>query len=154
MGLEVHAIDISAKNVAVMKERSILNVQQKDVFTLKDAQYDTLLLLMNGIGLCSNLRGLRRFLQTAKKLLRPHGQLIFDSSDVSYLFEEIPKPIDYYFGEVKCRYEYKDLVSDWLTWLFIDRLTLEEIAEEEGWTFEILADSNDDQYLVKMQVKE
>ncbi len=90
----------------------------------------------------------------AKKLLLPEGQLIFDSSDVSYLFEEIPKPIDYYFGEVKCRYEYKELVSDWLTWLYIDRFTLEEIAEEEGWTFEILADSNDDQYLVKMQVKE
>lgn len=113
------------------------------------APFDTLLLLMNGIGLAGTLDGLRRFLAKAKTLLRPGGQLIFDSSDIIYLYNgKIPAGPDYY-GEILYQYEYRKQRSDWFKWLFIDRKTLQEIALSEGWHTELIFGDEWDQYLVK-----
>jgi hypothetical protein len=114
--------------------------------------FDTLLLLMNGIGLAGTVDGLRNFLAKARSLLRPGGQLIFDSSDVAYMYEgKIPKSPEYY-GEILYQYEYRKQQSDWFKWLFIDRKTLGEIAASEGWHTELLFGDEWDQYLVKCQL--
>jgi hypothetical protein len=42
---------------------------------------------MNGIGLTGTLAGFIDFLHQAKSLINPHGQLLFDTSDISYLYE-------------------------------------------------------------------
>jgi SAM-dependent methyltransferase len=111
--------------------------------------FDTLLLLMNGIGLAGTLDGLRTFLAKARSLLRPGGQLIFDSSDVAYMYDgEIPQTPDYY-GEILYQYEYRKQRSDWFKWLFIDRKTLNRIALSEGWHLEVLFGDEWEQYLVK-----
>lgn len=111
--------------------------------------FDTLLLLMNGIGIAGTLNGLRTFLAKAKGLLRPGGQLIFDSSDVAYMYDgEIPPMPDYY-GEILYQYEYRKQRSDWFKWLFIDRKTLSRVALSEGWHVEVLFGDEWEQYLVK-----
>ena len=56
------------------------------------------LLLMNGIGLCATLEGLQHFLQHAKGLLQAGGQLLFDSSDVAYLYNGKPPKGTPYYG--------------------------------------------------------
>jgi hypothetical protein len=55
---------------------------------------------MNGIGLTGTLTGLQLFLQQAKILLAKNGQLLFDSSDVAYLYNNGAKPTDRYYGEI------------------------------------------------------
>ncbi len=105
--IAVTAIDISPRAVATMSMRGVERAYTRDVFSLTGDRYDTLLLMMNGIGLCSNLQGLHRFLKHAKTLLNPGAQLIFDSSDVAYLYEEGIPAMNHYYGEIKCRYEYK-----------------------------------------------
>lgn len=152
-GLAVTAIDISPGAVSVMKERGVADAKEADIFTYNDEKYDTLLLLMNGIGLTGNTEGLRLFLRQAQQLLLPGGQLLFDSSDVAYLFEETGFPeAGHYYGEISCRYEYRRQKTDWFSWLYIDRDMLQQIASEEGWRTEILLEDDSDQYLARLQL--
>jgi SAM-dependent methyltransferase len=148
--IDVTALEISEKAAAVMKQRGVEKVVQEDIFTFESDRFDTLLLLMNGIGLTENLSRLRQFLIHAKGLLQPSGQLILDSSDVAYLYENNIPDIDHYYGEIMYQYEYKKQKSDWFTWLYIDQKTLTKTAAEEGWNTEILFVDEFDQYLAKL----
>ncbi|HWK06876.1 MAG TPA: hypothetical protein VNS58_24750, partial [Puia sp.] len=92
------------------------------------------------------------FLAKARTLLRPGGRLIFDSSDIAYMYDgKIPKKPEYY-GEILYQYEYRKQQSDWFKWLFIDRKTLTAIALAEGWHTEVLFGDEWDQYLVKCEL--
>lgn len=148
--IQVTALDISPLAADVMRLRGVDDVMNRDIFQLNDQRYDTLLLMMNGIGLCSNIQGLHRFLKYAKNLLAPGGQLLFDSSDVAYLYEDEVPATAHYYGEIRCRYEYKKQKTDWFSWLYVDRETLASVALQEGYTTEILFEDNDDQYLARL----
>jgi 2-polyprenyl-3-methyl-5-hydroxy-6-metoxy-1,4-benzoquinol methylase len=151
MGLEITALDISPKAAEIMALRGVKQIIRQDFFELTNGSFDTLLLLMNGIGLSGTLSGLRTFLEQARKLIRPGGQLIFDSSDIAYLYNgKVPAMQDYY-GEILYQYQYKRQRSDWFKWLFIDRKTLTEIATSAGWHTQVLFEDKWDQFLVKCQ---
>ena len=150
MKLDITALDISPLSAAVMKARGVENVINEDFFHLNtETLYDTLLLLMNGIGLSGTLSGLRIFLTKARSLLRPGGQLIFDSSDIAYLYDDKRPKSPEYYGEILYQYEYRRQRSDWFKWLFIDRKTLTNIATEEGWQTQLIFEDPHDQYLVR-----
>jgi SAM-dependent methyltransferase len=149
-GFDVQAIDIAEEAVRVMQDRGVRHAKTQDIFALKSPKFDTLLLLMNGIGLVQNIDGLKRFLQCAASLLKKGGQLLFDSSDVAYLYEEGIPALTHYYGEVQCCYEYRKQQSDWFTWLYIDQQTLKAIAASMGWHTEILMVDETDQYLARL----
>jgi SAM-dependent methyltransferase len=149
LGQDVTALEISRLAATVIKARGVQHVVCKDFFTLRDARrFDTLLLLMNGIGIAGNLSGLRAFLRQARALSRPGATLVFDSSDISYLFRNNPSPAEYY-GELSYQYEYRKQLSKPFPWLFIDQKTLTRIAAEEGWQTKILFEDGDEQYLAR-----
>jgi SAM-dependent methyltransferase len=150
LGQEVTALEISPLSAGIIKERGVRQVRCQDFFGLDGKEkYDTLLLMMNGIGLAGTLEGLRAFLRKARALLRPGGTLVFDSSDISYLYEGNPPPAPGYYGELLYQYEYQRQLSDPFHWLFVDRHTLARIAAAEGWQMELLFEDKQDQYLVK-----
>lgn len=151
MGLDITALDSSPKAAAIMKLRGVKKIMRQDFFTLEARSFDTLLLMMNGIGLAGSLNGLRHFLVQARKLMRPGAQLVFDSSDIAYMYEGNMPEMEDYYGEILYQYEYKQQRSDWFKWLFIDKNTLIEIAGSAGWSTEILFEDGYDQYLVKCQ---
>nr|WP_294944887.1 class I SAM-dependent methyltransferase [uncultured Mucilaginibacter sp.] len=148
-GFDVAAMDISGRAVDIMKERGVKHAFKQDIFTYSGQKYDTLLLLMNGIGLTGNIEKLRVFLQHTKQLVKPGGQLLFDSSDIAYLYEGYP-PAGNYYGELWYQYAYKGQKTDWFQWLYIDAGTLIEVAAEEGWATEILDEDDMDGYLAKL----
>ncbi len=149
-GFDITALDISPKAADVMRHRGIEQVIAADIFSYKSARFDTLLLLMNGIGLSGTEAGLINLLRHAKTLLNPGGQLLFDSSDVAYLFDAGLPENGHYYGEIECRYEYKKQKSDWFNWLYIDEQTLRKIAGSEGWQVEKHFEDENDQYLVRL----
>jgi hypothetical protein len=105
---------------------------------------------MNGIGLCGNIQGLKQLLRHLQTLLNPGGQILFDSSDIAYLYEDgIPKPKGYY-GEVQFQYTYKNRKGKWFNWLYIDQQMLEVIASELNFRHTLLFEDENDQYLVKL----
>lgn len=148
--VDVTALEISTLAAAVMQHRGVKKIILKNIFDYKAVQYDTLLLLMNGIGLSADLPGLHQFLQHAKSLLLPGGQLLFDSSDVAYLYKKTKRPGEKYYGEINFRYEYKGQKTDWFTWLYADQQILRNIAAEEGWLMEVHFVDEHDQFLVRL----
>ncbi|RYD73596.1 MAG: class I SAM-dependent methyltransferase [Sphingobacteriales bacterium] len=147
--VDVTAIDVSEAAVDIMKDRGVKKALLQDIFTFQ-GQFDTILMLMNGIGLTGTLPGFKDFLIKLKTLLNPGGQVLFDTSDIAYLYEDLPKPQNQYYGEVSYQYEYKGEKGNWFNWLYIDPKTIETIAFETGWLSEIIFDDDEDQYLVKL----
>ncbi|MCA5006078.1 class I SAM-dependent methyltransferase [Sphingobacterium bovistauri] len=149
---DVTALEISNTACNIMQQRGVQKHIQKDFFDLKEQNFDTLLFLMNGIGLAGTLEGFRKLLAHSKTLLTDKGQLLFDSSDISYLYEEyrIQRP-EYYFGEIGYQYEFKGIKGESFKWLYLDQETLIKIAHEEGWVVQVLFEDENDQYLVRME---
>ena len=149
-GLSVTTLEISPVGVRIQRERGISHVVQTDYRTYEGRHYDTVLLLMNGIGVVGTLAGLHSFLQQAAHWLHPQGQLLFDSSDITYLYEDEPRPSDRYYGEVRYRYEHQSQLGEWFPWLYIDPDTLQTIGQKTGWHMQIIFQDDYDQYLVRM----
>jgi len=154
-GINVTAIDISEGAIEVMKNRGVQSVLLEDFYQLKHQKFDTLLLLMNGIGIAESLNNLPRFLEQCKKLLTLEGQVLLDSSDIKYLFEEedgsmwINTKKDYY-GEVTYQMKYNDHLSNEFKWLFIDFETLKDTAESLGFKIEKIFDGDHFDYLARL----
>ncbi|QCR22680.1 bifunctional 2-polyprenyl-6-hydroxyphenol methylase/3-demethylubiquinol 3-O-methyltransferase UbiG [Pontibacter sp. SGAir0037] len=155
MGLQVTALDISEGAIAAMKERGIQQVLEKNVFDLHDLQFDTLLMLMNGIGIAGDLYGLTRFLKHARTLLRAGGQILLESSDILYMFEEEDGSVLLdlnagYYGEVVYNMRYKEHETGSFKWLFIDAAILQDYAEEQGFGFRLLYEGEFGNYLAQL----
>jgi len=155
-GYDVTALDIKAGFIEIMKQRGIRKTVESDIFDFKKGRFDTLLMLMNGIGFTIDFAGLKKFLNQAKELLNQDGQILLDSSDLLYLFEEedgsyrVPLTGDYY-GMVIFQVNYKNNDGEPFDWLFIDFSNLEHIAEDTGYRCELLY-ANDSHYLARLKI--
>jgi len=149
-GLDVTSLDSSPSCVKLMKERGLPRVIQSDIYNFEGEKFDTLLLMMNGIGLCQTLDALNELLAKFKTLLRKGGQVIFDSSDISYLYLDELFPNDRYFGEIDYCYEYKGKMGEWFKWVYVDKETMRFKAEQAGFNFQVIYENGRDQYLARM----
>lgn len=153
-GFDVTAVDISEGAIKAMKQQGVQDVTQENIFELQ-GKYDTLLMLMNGIGISGTLAGLDRFLVHAKSLLNPGGQILLESSDILYMFEDEDGSVVLdlnaaYYGEVKYNMKYQAQESGWFDWLFIDPAILEDYATKHAFKFEILYEGEAGNYLARL----
>lgn len=157
-GLSVKAIDISELSVQVMRERgvdaSLVNFFD-ETFVEK---FDTILMAMNGIGIVGKVERLPMFFRSVKRLLAPGGQLLLDSSDLRYLFEEEDGSFTVdlaagYYGEVDFEMRYKGVKGMPFDWLYIDFETLSLYANESGFMCERCADGEHYDYLARLTLK-
>ncbi len=153
---DVTALEISPGCCEVMQKRGIKNILKKDFFSLTgETRYDTLLMLMNGIGIVGTNDRLKEFFTVARKLLKPGGQILVDSSDLRYLFLEDDGSIlinlnDQYYGEVEYRMSYNGQKGRRFPWLFIDDQLLEYHAEKNGFRFERIVEGEHYDYLARL----
>lgn len=158
-GLSVKAIDISPYSVEIMNNRGVEEVQQQDFYKMGAEPFDTILFLMNGIGLVEKLDKFEMFFEKCRELLKPGGQILCDSSDIIYLFEEedgsflIDLNADYY-GEVDFFIEYDGQVQKPFPWLFVDFDHLKFYAEQNGFKAEMLVAGPHYDYLAKLTIKD
>lgn len=153
-GLEVEAIDISPGAVEVMRQRGVKNASHTDLYSVCEGGYQTLLLLMNGLGLCGTLAGLRGMLAHAATLLTPDGQIIADSTDLTALYEEVEEEFRQadggYFGETEFVMRYGEVTSEPFPWLYVDFDSLSEVAGRCGLVCEQVLALEDDRYLARL----
>lgn len=155
---EVKAVDVSAGAVAVMQARGVREVARHSLFDPKlthDRPYDTLLLLMNGLGLVGTLAGLDKFLAHARTLLAPGGQILATSSDVAYLYEDEDGAVVLdlngpYHGEIEYTLSYQGQMGEPFPWLFVEAALLQDAAEAAGYAAEFIGHDEQQQYLVRL----
>ena len=137
LGNQVQAIDSSPGAVTYLKSMNI-DARCMDILDLSGETYDTILLLMNGIGIAGTKNKLPDFLKHLKTLLNPGGQILCDSSDVAFLYEEedgsywMDLNAEYY-GNFKFQLHYKKQSTEIFDWLYIDYDNLHDIASSVGF---------------------
>lgn len=153
----VTAIDISPMSVEAMTMRGVKDARCIDVFdTSLNEQFDTILLLMNGTGIAGKLERMPILLNRLKQLLSDDGQILMDSSDLCYIYEDEDGFIDLtgvegYYGEVDYQMVYRDTEGERFDWLYIDYETLETIAAGCGLACEKIADGEHYDYLARLK---
>ncbi len=145
LGYNVTALDISTGCCEVMKSRGVKTVLCEDIFKYQGKTYDSILMLMNGIGIAGNLPKLPELLEHLRTLLNPGGKIIFDSSDLQYLYLEndgsISIPLtEKYYGELIYNLEYRKKTSGEFNWFFIDPYTMEAVAGECNFKMQFLTE--------------
>lgn len=155
-GLQVTAIDTSPLSVEVCRNRGLKDVRLQDVKLMKGEKFDTILLLMNGAGMCGKLKRLSAFLKHIKSLLTPNGQILLDSSDIIYMYDTDEDggtwlPCDRsYYGEVTFTVSYKKQTDAPFDWLYVDDKNLQRAALKAGLACEKIADGTHFDYLARM----
>ncbi|MBC7449669.1 MAG: class I SAM-dependent methyltransferase [Hymenobacteraceae bacterium] len=157
-GLPVTALDASVGACRVLADRGLTDVRCQDLWAPLPAAetWDTVLLLMNGLGLPGTIAGLQRYLRQLRPHLAPGGQLLATSADVAYLYEDpadgslrLPMGSTYY-GEIQYQMSYQQEVGEPFPWLFLNPALLVDYAAEAGYHAEILAADDSDQYLARL----
>lgn len=155
-GLDVTACEISPYSLDVLRERGIKKIFEGSVFTTYE-KYDTILMLMNGIGMVQTVEGLASFLKTLPKYLNEGGQLLLDSSDIIYMFMDDDGGVDIdlndnYYGELEYEITYEGKTCDPFLWLYVGYDVLEHYCHEAGLKCEKLVDGEHYDYLAKIEI--
>ena len=154
-GFDVTAIDISENAIKACQLRGIKNARTHHLLALQDEKFDTILLLMNGTGIFRTLAETSQFLQKLKSLLTPNGQILIDSSDIIYMFDQDEDgayliPADGYYGELTFTVSYKGQTEDTFPWLYLDYNTLQNAAHANGLECELVMEGKHYDYLAKL----
>ena len=155
-GLEVKAIDISPLSCEVMSERGVKDVECVNLFNPQlQGKYDTLLLLMNGTGIAGKLNRLSMLLNRLKELLAEGGQILIDSSDLKYIYENEDGSMDIdlnapYYGEVDYQMQYKNIKGEPFDWLYTDPMLLASISKQCGLNCEIVEEGENYDFLARL----
>jgi SAM-dependent methyltransferase len=157
-GLEVTAVDVLREAVEVMRQRGVVDARRGTLDDLAGERFDTVVLLMHGIGLVGTLRGLDHFLRQTVDHLDEGGRIIFDSADLGLVMpERFGDGLEewraggIYPGEVEYRLSYGELEGEPYPWLFIDPLTLVDRAKAADLGVEIVARGERGSYLAILQ---
>ena len=153
---DVTAIDISALSVETMRERGVRQALCADFFTDDfGSRFDTLLMLMNGLGIAGTLDRLPLLLSRCRELLADGGCVLADSTDLCYLFEDesghVELPEDgVYYGEVDYRMVYGRHRGPAFHWLYVDFDTLCSHAAAAGLQAELVVKGTHYHYLARL----
>jgi len=154
--LNVTAIDISKNAVKACKLRGLQNVFIEDILTLNEAKkFDTILLLMNGVGIFETIDKATVYLQKLKTHLNPNGQILIDSSDIIYMFDEDEDggkwiPSNGYYGELIFTITYKKETETPFNWLYLDYNTLQNIANANNLNCQLVLEGKHFDYLARL----
>lgn len=156
--LEVTAIDISENAVKACHHRGLKNVFVMHLLDLNPStKFDTILLLMNGTGIFGTLKETDNYLQKLKSLLNKNGQILIDSSDLIYMYDQDEEgaysiPADGYYGELTFTVHYKGETEDTFPWLYLDYNTLQNAATANGLNCELVLEGDHFDYLAKLSL--
>lgn len=154
-GFDVMAIDISKKSIETCQLRGLKNAKVQNILD-ETEKFDTILLLMNGTGIFQTLKEISRYLQKLKSLLNPNGQILIDSSDIIYMFDQnddgsYQVPANGYYGELDFTIHYKN-EKESFPWLYLDYNTLQNACFANGLQCKLISKGKNFDYLAQIFV--
>jgi cyclopropane fatty-acyl-phospholipid synthase-like methyltransferase len=157
---DVTAIDVSANAIEACQLRALKNARVQNILDLdsdlhQNDKFDTILLLMNGTGIFGTLQQTSNYLSKLKNLLAPNGQILIDSSDIIYMFDEDEDgskwiPGEGYYGELTFTISYKNQTEEAFPWLYLDYNTLQNAAHANGLQCELILEGDHFDYLARL----
>ena len=159
--LEVHSIDISPNAIEACRLRGLKNAQVQNILEMDsdnpENKFDTILLLMNGTGIFGTLKETGIFLQKLRNLLNHNGQILIDSSDIIYMFDNDEDggkwiPSNGYYGELTFTIRYKNEKEEEFPWLYLDYNTLQNAAFANGLQSKLILEGEHYDYLAKLSI--
>jgi SAM-dependent methyltransferase len=145
LGFDVTAIEVLPGLVNILRDRGVRDARVATWMDVDAGQFDTVLMMMNGLGLAETLTGLGEFFEDAPRLLRPGGQVLADSTDVRVRMDQeaartgsLQRPDGRYIGELHFQLEFQGQKGPPFGQLYVDPVTLKRYADESGWGCEII----------------
>lgn len=153
-GFKTKGIDSSKGAIEVSKKRGVVNAELKPLLEETET-FDTILLLLNGTGIFQKLSEVSKYLTHLKTLLKPNGQILIDSSDISYMYEDEDggTSVDLntgYPGELDYHLSYKGEQEVPMKWLYLDFDTLNTACLTVGLTCKKVMDGEHFDYLARI----
>lgn len=153
-GFNVKAIDISKGAIEVSKKRGVFNTENLNILE-ETKTFDTILLLMNGTGIFQELAEVSKYLTHLNGLLEPNGQILIDSSDIKYMYEDEDGGLwmdtnSNYYGELDYFLSYKGQQETPMKWLYLDFETLKFACETVGLKCELVCNGEHFDYLARL----
>jgi hypothetical protein len=106
-----------------------------------------------------DLNGLQPFLRGVRRLMKPDGQFLVDSTDMRRVaapgieaYLKMKRERGEYFGEMHLQLEYKGRRGAPFTQLYVDAETLFEHAAQSGWASEIIERDETGRYLARLTI--
>ncbi len=153
-GIDVKGIDISEGAVEVCRLRGLNQVELKHLLDVNES-YDTILLLMNGSGIFQELSQVSRYLIHLKSIMNANGQVLIDSSDIQYMYEDddgglwVDTNANYY-GELDYYLSYKGEDEIPMKWLYLDYASLNLACDTVGLKCEKILDGEHHDFLARI----
>ena len=112
-------------------------------------------MLMNGSGIIGRLERMPLFFHRMKQLLAAGGQVLMDSSDLRYVFENEDGSWDIdlnagYYGELEYQMQYQKVKGEPFDWLYVDFDTLAFHAQANGFRAELMEEGGHYDYLARL----
>ncbi len=144
-GHAVVGLDVCPACVEIMGRRGVRDARCGTLADIDDGPYDTLLFLMNGIGVAGDLTGLAWILAEAQRLVAPGGRILLDSCDPrsAGMPPGVPDHPDGYPGVCKLSLRFGDVHGPPFWWLYVDDATLARQAARVGWSTEVVHRGDD-----------
>ena len=151
----VTAIDISQNAITACKLRGINNAKVQNILDIESQKFDTILILMNGTGIFETLSQTHKYLKKLKSLLEINGQILIDSSDIIYMFNDIKDgskliPANGYYGELTFTIQYKGETETQFPWLYLDYNTLQNACFASNLQCELIQEGKNFDYLARL----
>lgn len=148
-GFDVTAVELSEKSYRVARARGVMKIINTDWRNLKLKNFDTVLVLMNGMGLAESPAELKDMLKTLKSFLTPSGSILIDSTDVTYAKADWPMLDSEYFGKVQFELKNKGK-TQCFPWLFVDFEMAVKTAESVNLCVEVLERAKNGHFLLRL----
>ena len=151
----VTAIDISQNAIKACKLRGVNNAKVQNFLDLDLQKFDTILILMNGTGIFETLSQTHKYLKKLKSLLEINGQILIDSSDIIYMFNDNDDgskliPANGYYGELTFSIQYKGETETQFPWLYLDYNTLQNAANCNNLQCKLIQEGKNYDYLARL----
>jgi SAM-dependent methyltransferase len=154
LGLPVTAVDVCREATAVMRARGVRDVRRGDLEAVSGERFDTVLMMMHGLGIVGDRSGLRSFLRRVPAVLAPGGQVLADSADLLVPLREAG------YGRatarrlsrapVRFRLTFDGLRGEPYDWFFVPPDLLREEARRAGLGMEVVATGDRGTYLARL----
>ncbi len=161
-GMHVVAVEQLPEAVEIMEMRGVRDVRCTTLnkFLKVNAgieRFDTILMMMNGMGIVGTLSKLEQFLQNIKPFIRPGGQILADSVNVAQSTRNdfsqhiaAQQQRGGYIGEVRFTLTFEGIKGREFPWVHVDEQMLTTLAPKHGWATKVLYRGDDGLYLFRL----